>query len=301
MRRTGKISKATSRKMEEARWNDVMTTGRVPPPMNAIEQQELEKILNGFQTPGAGDQKPQWARVPLNETWSMMISTPMFNAQNIVDTIVQEREVSDDSIDEFYRGDRLWPSSVVLARWLAIHPKPPAPLRGKVVLELGAGLGLPSLTAARLGADSVLLQDKDGAALQEAMVSVVEGNQSSVVSALRSTWDELPERLLSAPEESLRRFAGADVLLGSEVLYDERAAEGVAGVLAKLLQTQEQRAYITDACKQRHRGLFIRLCEEAGLSVSDVDVSCWEPEEDTINEHAAMNDVFCRLLTVSRP
>ena len=46
-------------------------------------------------------------------------------------------------------GFLLWESSVALARWIAAKPEL---LRGKGVLELGAGVGLPGLVARSLGA-----------------------------------------------------------------------------------------------------------------------------------------------------
>ena len=43
---------------------------------------------------------------------------------------------------------QLWDSALVLAAWLEKHPDA---VRGRAVLELGCGLGLPALTAAKLG------------------------------------------------------------------------------------------------------------------------------------------------------
>src|SRR3954465_10627681 len=54
----------------------------------------------------------------------------------------------------------LWRSGVALARELAHET-----LAGRRVVELGCGLGLPSLVAARAGAD-VLATDEDGEALE---------------------------------------------------------------------------------------------------------------------------------------
>ncbi len=51
---------------------------------------------------------------------------------------------------------RLWESAQALAEYLADHPQL---CQNRDVLEFGCGLGLPSLTAARLGARSVLATD----------------------------------------------------------------------------------------------------------------------------------------------
>jgi predicted nicotinamide N-methyase len=56
-----------------------------------------------------------------------------------------------------------WHSGVALARWLARRE---AFVRGLDVLEIGAGLGAPGLTAAAFGASRVVVTDRDGAAVR---------------------------------------------------------------------------------------------------------------------------------------
>ena len=55
-----------------------------------------------------------------------------------------------------------WPAATILARWLALHPQTVA---GKSVMEIGAGLGLCGLVAARW-AEEVLLTDYNLACLE---------------------------------------------------------------------------------------------------------------------------------------
>ena len=58
-----------------------------------------------------------------------------------------------------------WDSGLVLARWISRHPELVA---GKSVLEIGAGLGAPSMAAARWGASMVALTDVDPSATRNA-------------------------------------------------------------------------------------------------------------------------------------
>ena len=60
---------------------------------------------------------------------------------------------------------KVWPASVLLARWLWQHPWL---VRGRSVLELGAGVGLAGLGAAKCGAARVALTDINRKALQQA-------------------------------------------------------------------------------------------------------------------------------------
>ena len=53
-------------------------------------------------------------------------------------------------------GSYAWPSSLVLAHFICNHPEIVA---NKTVLELGAGVALPSLVAASVGAKKVYISD----------------------------------------------------------------------------------------------------------------------------------------------
>ena len=64
------------------------------------------------------------------------------------ESLIDEGAFADDEFLPYW-AER-WPSGIALAEHLAAHD-----LRGARVLEIGCGLGLPSLVAARLGADVV--------------------------------------------------------------------------------------------------------------------------------------------------
>ena len=115
-----------------------------------------------------------------------------------------------------YWGE-LWPSGVALARHLATHD-----LEGLRVLELGCGLGLPSLAAAPRAAD-VLATDWS----TEATALVIENAERNDLPLRAATvrWDK-PERLL--------REAPWDLVLGADLLYEARNAEQLAELLPHL-------------------------------------------------------------------
>jgi predicted nicotinamide N-methyase len=111
----------------------------------------------------------------------------------------------------------LWPSGLALARYVAGRE-----LRGLRVLELGCGLGLPSLAAARRGAD-VLATDWAEDAI-ELLRQNAERN-GVLLRVARVRWSE-PERLL--------RAAPWDLVLGADLLYEARNAEQLAELLPSL-------------------------------------------------------------------
>jgi predicted nicotinamide N-methyase len=111
----------------------------------------------------------------------------------------------------------LWPSGLALARHVAGRE-----VQGLRVLELGCGLGLPSLAAARGGAE-VLATDWAEDAI-ELLRRNAERN-GVLVRVARVRWSE-PEPLL--------RAAPWDLVLGADLLYEARNAEQLAQLIPKL-------------------------------------------------------------------
>ena len=82
-------------------------------------------------------------------------------------------------------GWRVWPSALLMAQWLAAHPRLVA---GKSVLELGSGLGLPGLLAGRLGARKVILTDCLPNMLTKLRASIADNGLQGVVRAHLLDW-----------------------------------------------------------------------------------------------------------------
>ena len=111
----------------------------------------------------------------------------------------------------------LWRSGVALARELD-----PAQVAGLRVVELGCGLGVPSLAAARARAE-VLATDASGEALALLRRNARENGfelQTAVVD-----WGR--------PDELVRR-GPFDLVLAADVLYERRAAAQLLALLTRL-------------------------------------------------------------------
>jgi predicted nicotinamide N-methyase len=90
------------------------------------------------------------------------------------------------------------------------------------VLELGAGLGLPSLAAALRGADVLAIDWAEDA------VALLRDNAARNAIALRAErvrWDEPGPLLDEAPW---------DLVLGADLLYEQRNAERLLELLPRL-------------------------------------------------------------------
>jgi predicted nicotinamide N-methyase len=123
-----------------------------------------------------------------------------------------EEFISSDSSSEDVKDERipywseLWPSAVGLAEYLAENP---ALIKGKRVVEIGCGLGLPGIVAGLLGGKVVLTD--------------------YLKPALKFAADNWKLNIASPPEtcmldwRSPGDFPPADVLLASDVAYESRA------------------------------------------------------------------------------
>jgi predicted nicotinamide N-methyase len=111
----------------------------------------------------------------------------------------------------------LWPSALALARAVAGRA-----LHGARTLELGCGLGLPSIAAALAGG-RVLATDWSSEAI--AMTAANAERNGATLETLVCSW--------TAPEPLLAR-APYDLILASDVLYEARNADTLLGLLPKL-------------------------------------------------------------------
>jgi predicted nicotinamide N-methyase len=112
----------------------------------------------------------------------------------------------------------LWPSALALARVIGTRA-----LHGARTLELGCGLGLPSIAAALAGG-RVLATDWSDEAIEMTRVNA-ERNGASV-DVLVASWTEPADLLERGPW---------DVVLASDVLYEPRNGEALLPLLPQLL------------------------------------------------------------------
>jgi len=172
----------------------------------------------------------------------------------------------------------LWDSAPRLARLVAAAGWPP----GTRVLELGAGLGLVGLVAARLGCE-VTLSDHDPLALATLRVNVREATPSrgSAVASLTDscgsdsspTRDSTrpPPRVIDLDWRALEALGQPefDVVLGCDVLYEAGSHEPVLDVLERCL-TSRGEAWLADPGRTRLPA-FMRRAEARGWSVAVLD------------------------------
>jgi predicted nicotinamide N-methyase len=131
------------------------------------------------------------------------------------DELIDEEAFDDDEFLPYWA--ELWPSGVALAQAVVAFD-----LRDVRVLELGAGLGLPSLAAA-LGGARVLATDWADEAVE--LLRLNAGRNRIGLRAERVRWD-MPEPLIDA--------APWPLVLGADLLYERRNADQLLELLPRL-------------------------------------------------------------------
>jgi predicted nicotinamide N-methyase len=115
---------------------------------------------------------------------------------------------------------RIWAAALVLSDYLLRHSQL---LRGKRVLELAAGLGMPGLLAARF-ADAVCVSDYLPEAVEVLQENIGHFGLRNVQAALFD-WNALPEDI------------SADVVLLSDINYEPAVFEQLLVVIRRFLAT----------------------------------------------------------------
>jgi predicted nicotinamide N-methyase len=133
-----------------------------------------------------------------------------------VESLISEEAFEREELLPYWA--ELWSSSVALAEAVAARS-----LRGARTLELGCGLGLPSIAAAAAGGRVVASDwspDAVSATLANAQLNAVD------VEGLVCAWQR--------PEPLLERGPW-DLVLASDVLYERRNAEALLELLPRLI------------------------------------------------------------------
>ena len=158
--------------------------------------------------------------------------------------------------EDFERDERLpywaelWPSAVALARYLSRED-----LAGRRAIELGCGVGLPTV-AALAGGAKVLATDRYEAAL-DFTVHNARANLSQEPEVALLDWHAPGAK----PDAKLPEHF--DLVLAADVLYEARNVPALADLLPALLAPGGE-AVIADP-RRNSTPVFLELMEERGV------------------------------------
>ncbi len=171
-------------------------------------------------------------------SWALSLLRP-----HDVESLFDDEAFADDEFIPYWA--ELWPSGLALAEHVATLD-----LAGRRVVELGCGLGLPSLAASLGGADVVATDWSDDA---NVLLEQNAARNGSGLRTLRVTWGD-PCPLLS--------LAPFDLVLAADVLYEARNVEP----LLALLGTMAAPTLVADPGR-RHAEAFLAGATAGGWEI----------------------------------
>jgi methyltransferase-like protein 23 len=169
-----------------------------------------------------------------------------------------ESRLIGETVNRLPYGVALWPSAIAMAHEVASRA---SAFRGRMVLELGAGTGLPGIVAASFGA-SVLQTDRDELALSVCRRNGERNGLPDIALRLSdwTTWDD----------------AGRyDWIIGSDILYGESLHPHLRRIFESSL-APEGRMLLADP----FRGRGIRFLETLEVEGWGVTFSRWDVGEE---------------------
>uniref|UniRef100_G1TSS4 Histone-arginine methyltransferase METTL23 n=1 Tax=Oryctolagus cuniculus TaxID=9986 RepID=G1TSS4_RABIT len=119
----------------------------------------------------------------------------------------------------------VWPCAVVLAQYLWFHRRS---LPGKAVLEIGAGVSLPGIVAAKCGAKVTLSDSAELPHCLEICRQSCRMNHLPQVPVLGLTWGHVSQDLLGLPPQ--------DIVLASDVFFEPEDFEDILTTVYFLMQ-----------------------------------------------------------------
>ena len=139
--------------------------------------------------------------------------------------LLVRQEFRPERLGEQSTGAAVWSGGLALARYMELLGD--AYWSGKSVVELGAGTGLASITAAKLGAAHVTATDRDESVLRLADANARDNldrtERAALTTALLTWGADVPPAL-----------RGADVVIGADLTYSRDAWPALAQTLREL-------------------------------------------------------------------
>ncbi|MCI4385295.1 hypothetical protein PGIGA_G00048770 [Pangasianodon gigas] len=156
-------------------------------------------------------------------------------------------------------GMHVWPCAVVLAQYVWTTREK---IQRKNVLELGAGVSLPGIVAAKCGAHVTLSDSAEIPLCLENSRRCCELNDLHGVPVVGLTWGEISPELRSLPP--------VDIILGSDVFYEPEDFEDVLVTLSFLLRRNPSGQFWTTFQERSSDWTIETLLNKWNLRCTDV-------------------------------
>jgi predicted nicotinamide N-methyase len=198
-------------------------------------------------------------------------------------------------------GLRTWEASLPFGQYLCANPEI---VRGRRVLELGAGTGYLSILCAKyLGAEHVVASDGSDDVINHMPDNLfLNGLQGSdKVLPMDLKWGHA---LVGTEESHWNGGRTVDVVVGADVTYDSRSHAPLAATLQELSDLYPNVEIIIAATERNEKTFdgFLDTCKRVGYEVNQVDYQSPKSEDQMGPFYADWPPVhLCRIVRKTLP
>jgi predicted nicotinamide N-methyase len=180
----------------------------------------------------------------------------------------------------FEVGFTLWGASLVLCKLIILEK---IVLKNKIVLELGSGLGLTGLAAAKFGHPlQVLLTDFHPGVVQNCKFNIELNGLEKTCLASKLDWADKDDEGEQAEIEMLINERAFDCIIGSDVICQVEDCFNIRKMLDRYLALEGEAIFCLGSSESRYGvSQFTRILSEDGDYIVTVDAS---PESGNIKE-----------------
>lgn len=156
-------------------------------------------------------------------------------------------------------------------------------IKGKTVLEVGAGGGLPSILSAHLGADYVICTDyPDPELITNIERNIIENNVSRNSKAIGFIWgNETNEIVNSLKSNTVSKRDTFDIIILSDVIFNHKEHLQLLKTCKELVTPKTGKILVTFT---PHRPKlfdddmkFFETCKDFGLNPEFIEMEHWSP------------------------
>mmetsp|Transcript_25896 Transcript_25896/g.26307 ORF Transcript_25896/g.26307 Transcript_25896/m.26307 type:complete len:214 (-) Transcript_25896:1393-2034(-) len=186
----------------------------------------------------------------------------------------------------------MWPSAVMLSRWLISNSNKIFPKYAHTVLELGSGCGLTGLCAAKLANSTqsqIILTDFNDMVLKNLNQNIILNDCESTASVSKLDFYAQTADLGGWIDGDGNIRSKVDIIIAADVICKRSDSLALAQTISNCLVSENGFAYIVCANAAHRFGVeyFVTDCTNLGMHVKANQVADFCSKELLIEEHSS--------------
>ncbi|KAL3876319.1 hypothetical protein ACJMK2_034181 [Sinanodonta woodiana] len=186
-------------------------------------------------------------------------------------------------------GMHVWPCAPVLAQYIWYNRNV---LKGKYVLEIGAGTALPGVMAGLCGANIILSDSDSLPKCLENCQQTCRANNLQNISILGITWGCFGPHLL--------KLGKVDIILGSDCFYDTKDFEDVIMTVSFILERNKDAEFWSTYQERSSERSIEHLLLKWGLHCRQIPLSSFDADIPNLAESDLPGNHTIHMLIISK-